>query len=928
MNLTRLQPHQTYRIGIRAYSTVNAYSESHSVEIETFPDPDDIERVSVNSTSLRLRWKPPGNCRRFLLQYAIVGQNDFTLLYDSEEQSSGQQVAVARGNDTYELGSLLPKTLYRFVALIYYPDWDVPYEWPREPKLFQWETLADRPSAPGRPVITQLRSDVYKVSWEQAKDNGAPLEAYGLEALVHQPHRPVRSLDRADSTEHSEDADDDGPSPGNETRTWRASSAWTSLTTTTVMPETSGWNQVYNGTDTYWIISDRLIVHTNLFRVRARNSFGWGPYSNESLPMREAIYSSDSFLMLAFVGLLVITVTGITIAVICVALRRNEKHKPFPADAGVHAHLPDVELANLRELPRRGNFVHSNNILYGTSSLFTAEVSLLPHIRSDQIYMTSSSLLGSGAFGEVYEGIVKGVDGEAETLVAIKTLKKGAKEHEKQELLQEAQLMSNFKHKHITRLVGVCLEADTLLIIMELMQGGDLLSYLRRSRPLPGQAARLTMLDLISMCQDVASGCRYLEEMHFVHRDLACRNCLVSSTDPRDRVVKIGDFGLARDIYKNDYYRKEGEGLLPVRWMSPESLVDGVFTSQSDIWAFGVLLWEIMTLGEQPYQAKNNVEVLNHVREGGHLDRPKVCPNEMFELMKYCWSFSPDERPTFRYCLEVLEVLRENTSENTQIIAPYPAKLHQEAVSNPSYSIDEACLPFTSGAGTLQLRGDRKHEGGHHIPTPPTSSSGSSGGAICLPGGTPMPKYLELVYDNSASNSHDSGRFTEPTSLSLALASPAAAPLSDTDSTIVAVGDAGMLHGELPAGPGPRTLFRDGRPPPTMLMLTDNGYEVPITDLRYQPTPPSIGSSGALVSSGSSAAAYKHDYSSLDPLLPSLVMVPGGSRDGRCTEPPGATSITDGATLSRRNHGTSRPSRDEPLPPPPPTTTTTMSAMS
>ncbi|XP_049539733.1 protein sevenless isoform X3 [Anopheles darlingi] len=912
MNLTRLQPHQTYRIGIRAYSTVTAYSESHSVEIETFPDPDDIERVSVNSTSLRLRWRPPSNCRRFLLQYAIVGHNRWELLYDSEQEQQQQQQQLgmsgqvaARGNDTYELGSLLPKTLYRFVALIYYPDWDVPYEWPREPKHFQCETLADRPSAPGRPVITQLRPDVYKVSWEQANNNGAPLEAYGLEALVHLPNRPIRSLNGG-AQEQAADSEHVRDEPGNET-------LWTTVRTVPVsVPETSGWNQVYNGTDTYWIISDRLIVHTNLFRVRARNSFGWGPYSNESLPLEEPLYSSRSIVLLAFVCILVTIVVLVATAVICVALRTNEKHKPFPSDGGVHAHLPDVELANLRELPRRGNFVHSNNILYGTSSLFSAEVSLLPHIRSDQICMTSSTLLGSGAFGEVYEGIVKGVDGEAETLVAIKTLKKGAKEHEKQELLQEAQLMSNFKHKHITRLVGVCLEADTLLIIMELMQGGDLLSYLRRSRPLPGQAARLTMLDLISMCQDVASGCRYLEEMHFVHRDLACRNCLVSSTDPRDRVVKIGDFGLARDIYKNDYYRKEGEGLLPVRWMSPESLVDGVFTSQSDIWAFGVLLWEIMTLGEQPYQAKNNVEVLNHVREGGHLDRPKVCPNEMFELMKYCWKFSPDERPTFRYCLEVLEVLRENTSENAQIIAPYPTKLHQ-------------------GGDCLQVRGDRKHEIGHHIPTPPTSSSGSSGGgAICLPGGTaPIPKYLELVYDNSASHSHDSGRFTEPTtSLSLALSPPSpppsAAPLSDTGSPVTAaIGDAGMLtHGELTASVC--SLFRDGRPPPaTMLMLTDNGYEVPITDLRYQPAQPaSLGTGSAIGSSGSTNGVYKHDYSSLDPLLPSVVLVPvlGGSRvDGRCAEP-ATTSITDGTTHPLRNHGTSRPACEEPSP--------TMSAMS
>ena len=167
--------------------------------------------------------------------------------------------------------------------------------------------------------------------------------------------------------------------------------------------------------------------------------------------------------------------------------------------------------------------------------------------------------------------------------VAIKTLRKGASDEEKSNFLKEAKLMADFKHPHILQLQCICLDPTMISLILELMEGGDLLKYLRNNRPRGGIASPLLMEDLISICTDVAKGCKYLEDIHFIHRDLAARNCLVSSYDRKTRVVKIGDFGLARDIYKNDYYRKEGEGLLPVRWMAPESLIDGVFTSQSDV---------------------------------------------------------------------------------------------------------------------------------------------------------------------------------------------------------------------------------------------------------------------------------------------------------------------------------------------------------
>lgn len=166
---------------------------------------------------------------------------------------------------------------------------------------------------------------------------------------------------------------------------------------------------------------------------------------------------------------------------ICIlaAFRRKTSDKKNFQDANTGR--IDVELATLPHLPRNGTFVQSNNILYSFGPITDGDIALLPQIRRDQI--TIANFLGSGAFGEVYEGFVLNVGSELETRVAIKTLRKGATEQEKGEFLQEAQLMSNFKHKHILSLIGVCFDTDALYIIMELMQGGDLLSFLRQSRP-------------------------------------------------------------------------------------------------------------------------------------------------------------------------------------------------------------------------------------------------------------------------------------------------------------------------------------------------------------------------------------------------------------------------------------------------------------
>lgn len=220
--------------------------------------------------------------------------------------------------------------------------------------------------------------------------------------------------------------------------------------------------------------------------------------------------------------------------------------------------------------------------------------------------------------------------------------------------------MSKFNHPNILKQLGVCLLNEPQYIILELMEGGDLLTYLRKARMNTFHGPLLTLLDLVDLCVDISKGCVYLGQLHFIHRDLAARNCLVSVKDysSPSRIVKIGDFGLARDIYKNDYYRKRGEGLLPVRWMAPESLVDGIFTTQSDVWSFGILIWEILTLGHQPYPAHSNLDVLNYVQTGGRLEPPRNCPDALWNLMTQCWAQEPDQRPTFHKIQDQLQLFK------------------------------------------------------------------------------------------------------------------------------------------------------------------------------------------------------------------------------------------------------------------------------
>eukprot|EP00079_Xenopus_tropicalis_P009591 XP_002933782.2 PREDICTED: leukocyte tyrosine kinase receptor [Xenopus tropicalis] len=279
--------------------------------------------------------------------------------------------------------------------------------------------------------------------------------------------------------------------------------------------------------------------------------------------------------------------------------------------------------------------------------------------------------LGHGAFGEVYEGMVVGISGDPNPLqVAIKTLPEICSEQDEMDFLMEALIISKFSHQNIVRCIGVSLQTLPRFILLELMSGGDMKSFLRQNRPWINQPSTLSMLDLLNMARDIACGCKYLEENHFIHRDIAARNCLLTYSGT-GRVAKIGDFGMARDIYRASYYRKGGRAMLPVKWMPPEAFLEGVFTSKTDTWSFGVLLWEIFSLGYMPYPCKTNQEVLEFVTSGGRMDPPKNCPGPVYRIMTQCWQHTPEHRPNFS---TILERISYCTQDPDVINTPLPVE--------------------------------------------------------------------------------------------------------------------------------------------------------------------------------------------------------------------------------------------------------------
>nr|XP_024217440.1 insulin receptor-like [Halyomorpha halys] len=295
--------------------------------------------------------------------------------------------------------------------------------------------------------------------------------------------------------------------------------------------------------------------------------------------------------------------------------------------------------------------------------------------------------LKRGNFGIVCEGILL----PEEKRVAVKKVVETASDRDCVEFLNEAAVMKRFTSAyHIVKLIGIVSKDWPQLVIMEMMDHGDLKTYLRECRntkpPLPQQ--------MLLMAAQIADGMAYMEVTKHVHRDLAARNCMIRE----DLVVKIGDFGMARDIYETDYYRKGNKGLLPIRWMAPESLNDGVFSSRSDAWSYGIVLWEMATLASQPYQGMSNEQVMAHVVSGNKLDLPPIYPKPFKTLMLWCWKWKPKFRPSF---LQILDELHEHTTKGFREVSYYDSPEGREAREALSSELQHGRLELTANTASF-----------------------------------------------------------------------------------------------------------------------------------------------------------------------------------------------------------------------------------
>lgn len=405
-------------------------------------------------------------------------------------------------------------------------------------------------------------------------------------------------------------------------------------------------------------------------------------------------------------------ITSVLLSTFCIHRYHKNAHKPPIASAEMTFRRPAqaFPISYSSSAARRPSLDSMENQVSVDAFKITED----PKWEFPRKNLVLGKTLGEGEFGKVVEATAFRLKGKAGyTTVAVKMLKENASQNELRDLLSEFNLLKQVNHPNVIKLYGACSQDGPLLLIVEYAKYGSLRGFLRDSRKAgpsyvgsggsrgssyldnPDERA-LTMGDLISFAWQISRGMRYLAEMKLVHRDLAARNVLVAE----GRKMKISDFGLSRDVYEEDSYVKRSKGRIPVKWMAIESLFDHIYTTQSDVWSFGVLLWEIVTLGGNPYPGIPPERLFNLLKTGYRMERPDNCSEEMYSLMLQCWKQEPDKRPVFADISKDLEKMMVKRRDYLDLAASTPSDslLYDDGLSEeemPLVDCNNAPLPRT-----------------------------------------------------------------------------------------------------------------------------------------------------------------------------------------------------------------------------------------
>ncbi|XP_051977532.1 ephrin type-B receptor 3-like isoform X6 [Xyrauchen texanus] len=378
-------------------------------------------------------------------------------------------------------------------------------------------------------------------------------------------------------------------------------------------------------------------------QVRARTVAGYGRYSspadlstNHQADSDKSLQEQLPLIVGSLTAGLVFIIVVVVIAIVCLRKQRNGSESEYTE--------------KLQQYITPGMKVYIDPFTYEDPNEAVHEFAKEIDVSCVKI----EEVIGAGEFGEVCRGRLK-LPGRREIIVAIKTLKAGYTERQRRDFLSEASIMGQFDHPNIIRLEGVVTKSRPVMIVTEFMENGALDSFLRLN---DGQ---FTVIQLVGMLRGIAAGMKYLSDMNYVHRDLAARNILVNS----NLVCKVSDFGLSRfleDDPTDPTYTSSLGGKIPIRWTAPEAIAYRKFTSASDVWSYGIVMWEVMSYGERPYWDMSNQDVINAVEQDYRLPPPMDCPTALHQLMLDCWVKERNLRPKFSQIVNTLDKLIRNAA--------------------------------------------------------------------------------------------------------------------------------------------------------------------------------------------------------------------------------------------------------------------------